>query len=349
MTPLTTVSITARKVVRYGVYSITLFFLVRFAVQTAITLYRKFFPPAPPPPTVAFGKLPKIPFPMEPLANVTYKLETPDASLTKLAEQLPVFVMPPVTPKINAFNDAKDKAQKLKFSVDGQNIIENIPNVYIFKKKDSTAILTMNIISGTFSISYDLASDTTLLQTKPSSQEKSITDVTAFLQKAELYTEDLSGDPITQLIRVEGGTLKEAISLSEADFVKVNYFRKKIEFGKSTFGSITPDYPESNVWFITNGEDVVLGEYHYFPIDETKSATYPLKTSEILWKELGEGKAFIINPQNQKGEIVIRRIYLSYYDPGQSASYYQPVAVFEGDNNFFAVLPAVTDEYYGDK
>jgi len=257
--------------------------------------------------------------------------------------------MPPVTSKINAFNDAKDKAQKLKFSVDGQNIIENIPNVYIFKKAGSSALLTMNIISGTFSVSYDLASDSKVLLTKPAGQEEAINEVVTFLQKADLYPDNLKGGPTAQLIRVEGGALKEAISLSEADFVKVNLFREKIESGKSTYASITPDYPESNVWFLTNGTDVVLGEYHFFLVDKTKSATYPLKNSETLWKELAEGKAFIINPQNQKGEITIRRIYLSYYDPGQYTPYYQPVSVFEGDNNFFAILPAVTDEYYGDK
>lgn len=349
MTPLTKTSISARRAIRYAVYLVIVFFAVRFTVRTGIALYKKFFPPAPPPPTVAFGKLPKIPFPIKPgMTDVTYKLETPEGALPKLIDQLPVYAMPPFTPKIKAFSDAKEKAQRLGFSVDGQSIIENIPNVFIFKKPGSSAILTMNIISGTFSISYDLASDPTILSKTPPTPEIANSKTVDFLQRADLYPEDLNNDSKTQLIRVEAGVMKEAISLSEADFVKVNLFRKNITFKELPFASVTPDYPESNVWFIIGGSDIVLGEYHYFPIDETKSATYPLKTSEVLWKEFIENKAYIANPgTNKSGEIVIRRVYVSYYDPGQYTQYYQPVAVFEGDNGFYAFLPAITDEYYG--
>lgn len=348
MTPLTSVSIKARRAVRYTVYFFILFFIVRFGVQTAISIYRRFFPPAPPPPTVAFGKLPTIPFPVKPgMQNVTYKLETPNGALPKLIEQLPVFAMPPFTPKIKAFTDAKDKAENLGFSTDGQSIVQNIPNVYIFKKRGTTALLTINIISGTFSISYDLASDTSVLVNQPPTEDSAITRVTGYLKSAQLLPPDLGESAKTQLLRVEGGTLKEAISLSEANFVKVNLFRKDIDFREQKIPSVTPDYPESNVWFITNGANIVLGEYHYFPLDETKAATYPLKTADQLWKEFTEGKAYIANPGvNQSGEITIRRVYLAYYDPGQYSAFYQPVVVFEGDNSFYAYLPAVTDEYY---
>ncbi len=349
MTSLTIVSIRARKAIRYTIYFIILFFIVRSAVKTAIALYRKFFPPAPPPPTVAFGKLPKIPFPIRPVAGeITYKLETPDSSSPKLIEQLPVFVMPAFTPKINAFTDAKQKAEKLGFTGGVQNISDKIPNMYNFVKRGSSTTLTINIVNNTFSISSDLIADTSILLKRPPSPEAATQNIISYLQSAEAYPEDLSGEVKTQLLKVESGQLKEAISLSEANFIRVNFFRKSIVFRNVTLNSVTPNFPRSNVWFDTNGTNIVQGEYHYFPMDESKSATYPLKTAEEAWKELNDGKAYIANlGSNQPGQITIRRIYLSYYDPNQYSPFYQPVIVFEGDNGFYAYVPAITDEYYG--
>jgi len=40
-------------------------------------------------------------------------------------------------------------------------------------------------------------------------------------------------------------------------------------------------------------------------------------------------------------------VYLAYYDAGVPTDYYQPIIVFEGDQDFLAYVPAIASEYYG--
>jgi hypothetical protein len=108
--------------------------------------------------------------------------------------------------------------------------------------------------------------------------------------------------------------------------------------------------PEANVWFIVSGRSrqIISAQYRFFPIEREGSATYPIKTAEAAFEELKEGIGFITNPESTSGgSVIIRKVYLSYYDAGQYSEYYQPVIVFEGDNNFYGFVPAVIDEHYG--
>ena len=68
--------------------------------------------------------------------------------------------------------------------------------------------------------------------------------------------------------------------------------------------------------------------------------------SRKAFEELKAGKAYIASISGESQNIVIRRIYLAYYDPGEATDFYQPIIVFEGDNNFVAYLPAVSADYY---
>ena len=352
MASLTQVSIAARKTIRFGIYITIFIILARYSIIASIALYRKYFPKPPPPPTVGFGKLPKLIFPDKPIPeNLSFKLETADGSLPKFIDQLPVFTMPIASTNIRALEDAKVKAGMLGFRAeDGFNIIQSIPNVFIFRKPNSSSLLTINIITGIYSISYDLTSDTSILTTRPQSTEISINQAKEFLQDGNSYPADLSGDVITDLLRVDKGQLVPAISLSESNFAKVNFFRKKFIYREIEFPNVTADYPEANVWLMTNGNRIIAGEFHYFPLDELKFETYPLISSQEAWDRLNLKNAYFANlGNNPDGNITIRKVYVAHYDAGQYVKYYQPVAVFEGDNGFFAFLPAVTDEYYGDQ
>lgn len=350
MTSLTQTSISARKIIRYGVYLSILGVIVKYSIVAGIALYKKFFPEPPPAPTVAFGKLPKMPFPYKeyPFSEIKYTLETPSGDLPVLIDQLPVYHMPSFSTNIKALEDAKNKAKSLGFSVTGENIIKNIPNVFIFKKDNAPSLLTMNIISGIFSISYDLSANPSVLIRRPQDVNSIKNMYITMLNKIGSPTDQLQGDSINQLLKVDAGKFNEAIALSDANFVKTNLFRKKIIYREIEFSSVTPNYPESNVWMMSNGETIVGAEYHFFAIDYEKSATYPIKQATTAWEELNSGKGYIANfGNNTKNEIVIRRVYLAYYDSGQYAQYFQPVVVFEGDGGFYAYVPAITDEYYG--
>lgn len=353
MASLTDISIVARRVIRYGVYILILILVVRFAARVTSAIYQKFFPPKPPPPNVAFGKLPELPFPEgRSSKNLTYTLETVEGKLPTFPNQIEVYSMPASQPNIKVVDEAKKKAQALGFTREGRVLLETIPNVYVFDKEGLPSNLTMNIVTSVFSISYNIEEDPLVLRGLPPSQEEATLQAQGLLSGAGLSPEDLRSGPVRhEFLNVEGGQFVKAISQSEADLTKVNLFRKGLG-ADANIPSVTPDMPEANVWFIISGgrgRELVAAEYHYFPIDVTKFGTYPVKTAEQAWEELKASGGYVTNRGGATGDnIIIRKVYLSYYDAGQYTPYYQPVVVFEGDNDFYAFVPAVTEEFYGE-
>lgn len=350
MASLTDTSILARKLIRYSIYAVILLIVGRYALRGGAALYRRIFPKPPPPPTVSFGKLPGLPFPeRKDVPTFLYVLETPDGKLPAVPDQGVVYFMPPLTTQIRSLEIAQDKARALGFNPNAKPILENIPSIYLFQKAGGApSTLIMNIVTGTFSINYDTTANPGILNGTPPNEDNALARVQGVLSNAGLLTQDLStGRNIFEFSKVEGGKFVPAVSLSEANITKVNIFRKS--FGETKIPSVSSNGTEANVWFLlATGGEIIAAEYHYFPIDESKFSTYPLKTAEKAWDDLKAGKAFIANAgENQEGKMAIRRVYLGYYDAGQYTEFYQPVIIFEGDNNFLAYVPAVTEEYYG--
>jgi len=352
MASLTQVAIISRRSIRFGFYILIFLIIARFLFRTSVSFYDMLFPRPPSPPTVSFGDLPKLPFPEQTIPeDISYKLETPEGEFPTLIEQFPVYFMPPVSSNIKGLDFAKENAESLGFDPDGRVIAENIPNVYYFRSRNAPSNLTINIVTGVFSISYDLNADPTVIGTIPPAPEEARIQVEDYLDSAKLLEEDLTGASTAQFLKVEVGKFVSVQSLSESDFIKISLFRKNITFRDSEFPSLTPNYPKGNIWFMLSGsrvrnKSIIAAEYHYFPLDEEKFSTYPIKSSESAWEDLKEGGAYIVSPKEINGEITVRRIYAAYYDAGQYTQFYQPVIVFEGDDDFMAFVPAVTDEYY---
>ncbi len=348
MTKLTQVSIVTRKIIRYSIYGLIGIIILRGTILGAIRVYRHFFPEPPPPPTVTFGKLPKLPFPKKDVPNnLQFRLETATGSLPKFPYTVKVFYMPKISPTLLSLDYTQNKAASLGFDGEQNKITET---VYSFKNTRYPAELKISIATGVFSISYNLAEDPSPLNKRPPTPEIAAAKARSFLSRGGLLAKDLSGPTTTEPVKIEGQKIVGTISLSEANFVKVNFFRKDYD----QYPAVTPDPEEANVWLIVSGEsqrekEIIAGEYHYFPIDETKYATYPIKTAQEAWNELTSQNAYIASlGENTDQQITIRRVYLAYYDAGVQTDFYQPVIVFEGDRDFKAYVPAVTSQYYGE-
>jgi hypothetical protein len=351
MTNLTRISIITRKSIRYFIYSVIGIILIRAAILTSIKIYRHFYPAPPPAPTVSFGKLPALPFPKRDVPqDLSFSLQTPTGELPSLPLTSKVYYMPRPSSQLLSLDEAKTKASNLGYDPDG---IEVTQTVYSFKKENVPSELRISIVTGVFSVSYNLTQDPKPLEKRPFAPEVSASKARSFLSSADLFAKDLTGPTVPEPVKLQEQKIIGAASLSEANFVKVNFFRKSYD----DLPSVTPDVSESNVWLIISGDQdrdkqIMACEYHYFPVDETQSATYPIKTAEAAFEELKAQKGFIAtigsleNVENKN--ITIRRVYLGYYDAGVPTDFFQPVVVFEGDNNFVAYVPAVTADYYGE-
>ncbi len=348
MTGLTQASIVARKVIRYGIFGIIFLTVGKIVLDISINVYRTVFPPAPPVPTVKFGRLPTLELPLGQPLSVTYTLETPEGDLPTLANQAKVYFMPKLNPNLLSLDVAKEKVKELGFDPEGQQVSDTI---YKFRHPEYPSSLEMNIVTGTFSVVYDLNADRSAIENKPPIAEIAIKNVKDYLDSASILPEDLTGSVTHEYFKLSDGKLLSALSLSEGDVVKINLFRKNFE----DIPTVTQNPNESNVWFIVGGatdkdQQIIAGEFHYYPVDESQSSTYPIKTPQEVFAELQSGKAYIANQGLVKeGEnIKIRRIYLAYFDSEVPSEFLQPIYVFEGDKGLMAYIPAVTSEYYGE-
>jgi len=349
MTGLTKIAITARKVIRYTVYFIIFLTVGKIVLDLSINIYRKAFPSPPPPPTVKFGKLTKIPFPEASTSTqLTYVLETPEGGLpTNISMQTKVFFMPRVNPNLLSLDVAKEKAKALEFTSDP---IQESDTLYKFKNPNFPSIMEVNIITGIFSISYDLSTDRTPIDQKPPVPEVAASEFRGALSNANVLPDDLTGITTHDFFKLTNNGLTPSLSLSESDVVRVNLFRKNY----NNLPSLTAKPNEANVWAIIGGsnnheQQIIAAEYHYHPVDESQFSTYPIKTPSDAFNELESGSAYIADlGLNKNGDTLkIRRVYLAYFDPKEVSDFFQPIYVFEGDNGFLAYVPAVTYDYYG--
>ncbi len=347
MTGLTQIAVTARKVIRYGIYFIVFLTVGKIVLDLSIGIYKKIFPPPPPAPTVKFGKLPKIVFPDNKItAKFNYVLETAEGDFPKLPTQAKVYFMPKQNPNLLSLDVAREKAKALGFASEPQQISDTL---YRFGNPNFPVALEMNIVTGVFSISYDLNSDRTPLERKPPAAEIAAANFRSYLSTADILPEDLTGPTLPNFYKLSGGKFINALSLSESDVIKVNLFRKNYD----DLPSLTANPTESNVWAIISGaqdrnQQIIAAEYHYYPIDESQFSTYPIKTPEAAFEEFKAGSPFIADlGLNKEGDTMkIRKIYLAYFDSENSPEFYQPIYVFEGDKGFIAYLPAITADYY---
>jgi len=350
MTGLTKIAITARKIIRYTIFFIIFLTVGKVVLDLSIKTYRKAFPSPPPPPTVKFGKLTKIPLPeASGGAQLTYVLETPEGGFpTNIPAQVKVFFMPRANPNLLSLDVAKEKVRALAFTSDP---IQQSDTLYKFTNPDFPSAIEINIITGSFSISYDLSIDKTPLDQKPPVPEVAASEFRGQLSNANVLPDDLTGTTTHNFFKLTNNGLTPAVSLSESDVVKVNLFRKNYD----NLPSLTAKPDEANIWAIIGGSSnreqrIIAAEYHYHPVDETQFSTYPIKTPEEAFGELESGGAYIadLGINNDGDTLKIRRIYLAYFDPDEVSDFFQPIYVFEGDNGFVGYIPAVIADYYGE-
>lgn len=339
----------ARLFIKYGTVLVLLLVFSRVLWGVGVSIYHRISPPAPPAPTVSYGKLPGIAFPQpSPSKKFSFTLELPESELPKVPATLPVYVIPKKSAFLGAPDEARKTAALLRFIKD-EEILSS--TVYRWAHERGDIKLEMNIITQAFSINSNLYQDSAVSALRAPSQEIAVKVVQSFLSSANLFPKDFAdGKTSTTLVKNENGILALAPSLSEANFTRVDFFRQNY----NDFPVVAPVPGQSNVWFLVSGttdpaRSIIAGEYHYFAVDESQSSTYPIKTSETAWQELQDGKGIVASPPAggpAKETIAVRRVYLAYYDPSDYQPFFQPVYVFEGDEGFVGYVPAVTTDYY---
>lgn len=341
---LTETAFYTRRAINYTILGVIAYIILRIFWSIFLTLFYIFFPPQAPPPNHAFGKLPSLVFPATatPSGNLTFELQTIQGGVPAASASANVFFMPKTPPNLLALNTAQDFATKLQFD---PTPVQESKNIYRFNDPEfPLRRLRYDIVSGNFIIRYGFEQDPSIfieknLPTPDNVQLQANND----LQQLGLNKDDLTnGTSTITFLKLTGIQLVPTASISQADAVRVDFFRAAIGDMKI----LTPDPDQAPVAIIYSGSTnqkkrILQLAYTYWPIDLTTYATYGLITSAQAWQELQSGQGYIARLPASGNVIIVRNIYLAYYDSYDPQTYLQPIFVFEGDNGFLGYVPAV--------
>ncbi|MBI5620587.1 hypothetical protein HY949_02315 [Candidatus Gottesmanbacteria bacterium] len=344
MATLTETAYYTRRSINWTILAIISYIVLRFFWSVFVAVWLDIFPPKPPPPNFRFGKLPAVKFPeSSPSAQFSYRLETIEGKVPVASESAAVYFMPKQAANLLALTRTQEFATRLGLRPEP---IEETKSVYRFEDASlSLRRLRYDIVSNNFILRYGFEQDLGLFS------ERNLTSVDAVLAESKsmlqtfiLYGTDLSqGTTKASFLKLVGEKLVGTTSLSQADAVRVDFFRRNVS-GMKLF---TPFPDEGQVVIIFSGsrdnkKKILQWAFTLWPIDYETVGTYALKPSAQAWEELGRGEGYIArNPTTAGTTVTVRQVYLGYYDSFDPQMYLQPVYVFEGDNGFLAYVPAI--------
>ena len=309
-----------------------------------IFVKQTFFPTPPPKPTIAFGKLPPQLFPKNVIDKTpTYTINTLSGALPQFPNQTKIFSIQLNTPDLSGLSNATEMAKGGLFT-QGPNKISDILYEWTNPDKDKVSSnIDINIVNYNFNVTSDYLNNSDILsgQELPSPSQ-SIIDAKGLLVNLNSFPADIDETKTqTVLLSIKNGALTPATSFSSAQIVKIMFYQKDV--------NLLPIYYEkpdsSNIDALVGTKDQVVElNYNHQTITDAFS-TYPLKTSQQAFADLQQGYAYIASYEGNSSNISINNVLLAYYIGTDPQAYLMPIFVFEGNDNFIAYVPAVTDEW----
>ncbi|HNV44847.1 hypothetical protein KBB59_02110 [Candidatus Woesebacteria bacterium] len=327
------------------------FLMVGRVVWNVFTDYwARTHPAPPPPPTVGFGVLPQLNFPLQEdeTKPKEYILEMA-GTLTDPVDQMKVYFMP--KPAVSLLTDEKVKEIAAKYGfIFAPEIISG--DLYRFTKTQPLdTSLEINATYLNFSISSNYLAKPELLitdNTKRLPEEfEAVERVKNFLIEGGLMPKDVAtSSGVISYKKSLGGELTPALSLSDADFVTVDLNRVPID---DYYPIYTPAGEKGVISAVISGaftgsNSIVEVDYYYHEVDYSTFETYPLRGVKSAWKMVQAGEGYIASGQNLE-RAVIRSVELAYFDDFEYQPFLQPIYVFKGDDNFLAYVSAIHPNY----
>lgn len=343
MASLTYTAYVSRNIIKFGGIGLVALAVLWTVSVAALSAYKAAFPTYIAP-TVKYGILPKIVFPEKKFEKKIFAKELPNDVFPVFKDQAKVYIVYRSDRNFLALEEDTKTARNLDFT---ETPVEIQSNIYEFKNKDNLT-LTMNVTDGSFKLSYPYQNDQLLLNPdKIPNKVEAIDEASSFLRSANKLSEDLqNGEQIVTYWKISPDGLKSVEAQSEANAVRVDFFRKNVD---TDYKIMTSEPERASVSVLISGSSVSTKKiievtYKYAPVDRESFSTYPIKTVEQAWEELVNGNYWPASDVSSPN-MIIKKVSLAYFEPVTLTNYMQPVYVFEGDGKFVAYVPAVVDTY----
>jgi len=341
---LTQTAYTSRNLIKYGGVSLIAFVFLWSIASISIKAYQAAHPKYISP-TVRYGILPKNIFSTKDFLKKNFTFEFTNDVTPAFGDQSKVYIIYRSTTEILALEEAKEVAKDFGFTEEPSQISAGS---YEFKDSKNNRTLTMNVLEGNFSLRYPYTNDDAILNPKEMpSKEKAISTAESFLESGNKYGADLkAGIKEVTYWKIADGNTTAVSALSEANAIRVNFYRQKID---DKYEIVSSQNGQATVSILISGANesekkIIEADFNYATIDRESYSTYPIKTTQQAMSDLTSGNYW---PSSDVSlcDVTIKSVELAYYEPVTLTQYLQPIYVFKGDNNFVAYVTAVTDKY----
>lgn len=336
-----------RLVLKWGGIMLATVLTVFFVFKIGFFVKEVFWPTPKPGPEVCFGKLQNITFPQNDSISqkLNYKIETISGTLpTFQDDRLKVYEIIQPVPGLRDLDKAQEKLSRLGFiskPIPISGIIYQWEDKSSLPKKINYDILTLN-----FNIFSDFATSPEILTANNlPDQDTALTIARSYLSDLNSLPEnlDLNKTKIT-LQSIENGRIISAEKLPDAKLIRIDFYQNDVD----KLPIFYPHPPFSNIHLIIaggeTGAQVVEGSFSNSKIG-SKSCTYPIKTVDQAFRELQNGKAYIGFYSGTNNTVLIKNAFLAYYMDETLQKYLMPIIIFTGEDEFYAYVSAITDEW----
>lgn len=336
-----------KNVAKWGAIAIVLIVLLVMGVRFGLTLKEQFFPTPPPPATVTFGKLPRVPLPESVTSkNLEYSVNTVTGVLPQFSDRVSIFKIIKNTPDLLALKQINARVVQMGFQDDPLSIGEAT-----YQWSDNTTYnkkLTINIVTNNFTMTSDYMTNPDVLVPKRLFNEtQAIAKSTAFLSSLNVLPNDIDIAKIqTALLSIQNGQLIPATSLSTTQIIKVSLSQRDVD----NIPIVYPNPMSSTMQLsVVSGQydvEVVAAQFVHQEIDITSgSGTYPILSIQEAFKQLQDNTGYIASYNGTGNQVDITSVTLNYYLGDKDQTYIWPVFTFSGSNGFVAYVPAIRNTW----
>lgn len=294
-----------------------------------------------------FGKIKRFEI-KEPISagNINYTFDTVEGEPISASETAKVYFIPEANTRFGYREKIYLIAKNLGFDT------VNLKYKLVGKEtafSDNKQQLTVDITNFNFSYQYQFDGkeeffSNIIVPVRQEIENKAID----FLKGLGRYPTELTQGK-TNIIYLMFDQQTKSLSIVEnanqANMVEVDFYRPDIDI----FPIVTPTYFNSQNFLVMifSGEEskILKAQIKFFEKSTEQVGVYPVKTGQMAWEDLKKGKGTVISFAQGKNNVVVKRMFLGYFDPDIYQEYLQPMYVFLGDNNFVSYVPAVTSEY----
>lgn len=351
-----------RRAILYGALGLVALFVLWIVYRFAVNLYLTLNPPPETPPTVGFGKLPKLRLPaLSVEGNPIYLLETPTGDLPALPDRIQVVMMTPVQPTLLGEEKARELADQLDFG--GRGELSANREELTFRDEIDKRTLTVNVVTQNFTLSTDTDRIALLPLGRAISGPDAVKESQGILNRLGLLKFGFAeGSQTTAFNAASDGAVEEVGSISEAHFTQVSFFRSLTEVASQSYLIMPPD-PKVGLIQVGTTSDlnpVILNtlsisyKAQEVGLEKTEVETYPLENVATAWEQVKQGSGVVhVEISEELSSISITKVYLAYFDDPVHQKYLQPIYVFSGvaktgggkEGEFFAYVPAISAEW----